>query len=51
LYIFIIRIGAMGFELFQMFGILSGTFDIFDLCAMVLAACGEGVFYTKFGRA
>jgi hypothetical protein len=50
LYVFITCIVAAIFEVCQMFNVLPGTFDIFDLCAMGLAAFGEGVFYTSFLR-
>jgi hypothetical protein len=43
-------VAAVGFELLQLCGALPGTFDVLDLLAMVLAAFGEGVFYTNFLR-
>jgi hypothetical protein len=45
LYIRMTWVLAMLFELCQLPGLIPGTFDLLDLCAMGLAAFGEGIFY------
>jgi hypothetical protein len=44
-YILIFCILAVSMEGSQYFNLISGTFDFFDIIAMVLAAFVEGVFY------
>jgi hypothetical protein len=44
IYILVICVCALVLETCQMFHLLSGTFDILDICAMVLAVFGEGMF-------
>jgi hypothetical protein len=45
IYILAICVCAFVLEICQMFHLLFGTFDVLDICAMVLAVFGEGVFY------